>query len=282
MGYFRGKKVYITGGSMGIGLETALMLVSFGANVAIFGKEQDRLIESLKSVESRRISPRQSVYAMKIDVTDPKDVNEKMQRALREFGVPDILINCTARSHADYFENMSLETFRHVIDANLFAARNVIAELLPYMKQKGGHIVNVASMSGLIGFLGHAAHSASKFALVGFSESLRNELKQYNIQVSVYCPPAMEAPYNEHSIRTGRMPPETEALKKVTGSMSPTKAAWILLDGIQKGKFLIVAGIKSKIAYFTKMLYPEMSHLTLDLIARFSRKRHRVSQRSHL
>lgn len=267
---------------MGIGLETALMLVSFGAHVAVFAGNEDRLIESFRKLESRRISPRQSIYVLKTVVTDPKDVNEKMQRALREFGVPDILINCTAASHADYFENMSLETFRHVIEANLFAARNVIAELLPFMKRKGGHIVNVSSMSGLIGFLGHAAHSASKFAVVGFSESLRNELKRYNIQVSVYCPPAMESPAGEYNARTGRMPPETEALKKVTGSISSTKAAWILLDGIQKGKFLIVAGIKSKVVYFTKRLYPEMSHLTLDLIARFSRKRHRISQRSPL
>jgi 3-dehydrosphinganine reductase len=271
MGYFRGKKIFITGGSAGIGLETALMLSSFGASVAIFGKDEERLIEAFKSVDSRKVCGKQAVYSLQMDVTDLEDVRKKIYKALKEFGVPDILINSAGVGHADYFENVTHDIFQHVININLFGARNVIAELLPFMKQKGGHIVNVSSMHGLIGFFGHAAYSASKFALVGFSESLRNELKQHNIHVSVYCPPKMDVPNHEYMLNVP--PPETQALVRMTGVMSTPKAAWILLDGIEKKKFLIVAGIISKFAYATKRLYPTMSHLTLDLVAKFSRKR---------
>jgi len=135
------------------------------------------------------------------------------------------------------------------------------------MKEKGGHIVIVSALAGLLGVFGWSSYSASKFAQVGFSECLRPDLARYNIAISVFLPGrgtnSTERPLTRH------IAPESKALAKMSSkimkALSPEKAAEILLEGVEKKKFLILAGNMSKISYFAYRNLPGLSRKILDM-----------------
>ena len=269
MRHFQDKVVFITGGSSSIGLETARMLAVSGAHVMIFGRDMKKLDDAYSEIETQKVLNSQRIMAMQMDVADHKDVDRKIVRAVQEFGAPDILINSAGLGHADYFDDITHEKFDEVIRINLYGTRNVIAAILPSMKPRGGHIVNVSSMLGLIGIFGYSAYSTSKFAVVGLSECLRSELKPYNIHVAVYCPPEVDTPMTDYMVTSS--PPETRALVRMTGLISVRKAARILLNGIEKKQFLIVAGFLSKWSYLNKRLCPGLTSMIMDLVVKLAR-----------
>lgn len=270
MKYFYQKKVYITGGSSGIGLEAASILASYGASVAIFGRDKEKLEDARAKIEAKKVDQNQKIFTLQMDVSDHNDVMEKMQKAVKEFGIPDIVINSAGMGHSDYFENITYDTFDRVILTNLHGTRNVVSAVLPFMKKKGGHIVNVSSMLGLIGLFGYSAYSTSKFALVGFSECLRSELRRYDIHVSVFCPPEVDTPMTDLMLKTS--PPETRALVHMTGVLTPERTARILLDGIRKKRFLIIAGFLSKWTYLNKRYFPLLVQWVMDMVVKHAAK----------
>jgi len=251
---FYNRTVYITGGSSGIGLEIARLMVFNGAHVALFARNPEKLEKACNEILSAKRDPSQKISAMPVDIADRKNVSRNMDEALQKFGKPDILINCAGIIKADYFENISYEDFDAVMKTNVYGARNMIAALLPAMKEKGGHIVNVSSAAGLMGMFSYTAYGMSKFALVGFSECLRSEMKLHNIDVSVVCPPEVETPMNQEEAKT--MPPEALAVKSLAGVLKPGYVAKTVLKGILKKKFLIIPGFKCRFLYLTQKLSP--------------------------
>ncbi len=280
MNHFENKRIFITGGSSGIGLEAARLLASSGAHVAIFARDQRRLEAALERIGAASKSKDQSFYSLSMDVSQNTDVDEKIKRAVSEFGTPDILIHSAGIGDAGYFEDTSYETFDNVIRINLYGTRNVTAALVPFMKKKGGHMVIVSALAGLVGPFGWSSYSASKFAQVGFSECLRPELKRYNINVSVFVPGEVETPLAEHML--GISPPESKALAKTFDRMlrvlSPEKAAEELLKGIEKNKFLIFAGNMPKILYFVNKNLPGLSRTLMDITVNRAVKKNNIQR----
>ena len=251
---FSEKTVYIVGGSSGIGLSVASMLTQKGAHVLIFARRKDRLDSCLPQIAGCAVSESQRFSCIEVDVCNKDEVEAVMSRAVSEFGTPEVLINCVGRARPLCFEDVTYEQFDETMKTNLYGAWNTISALLPYMKERGGYIVNVSSISGLIGVFGYTDYSASKFALIGFSEALRSELRRYGIIVSVLCPPDTDTPGLHEENRT--KPPETKAISARAKLMQPDEVARALIKGMERGKFIIIPGFDGKLTFVLKRLFP--------------------------
>lgn len=249
------KNVFITGGSSGIGLETAKQFAAKGADVTLFARREEPLKTAVFEIKKNAVNDGQQFNWLLMDVADNDDIEEKISRAVSEFNAPDIFINCAGISIAADFENISPEQFDNVIRINLCGTRNATAAVVPHMKKKKrGTIVVVASTAGLIPVYGYTAYGTSKYALVGFAECLRAEMKPENINVAVLCPPEVDTPLVDEEEKTS--PPETKMLKQMAGKLTTDYTAKILIKGIEKGRFMIIPGLLAKMLYYTQMFCP--------------------------
>ncbi|MCX5851752.1 MAG: SDR family oxidoreductase [Deltaproteobacteria bacterium] len=259
---YAGKAVYITGGSSGIGLAAARLFSSLGAHVVIFARDRERGEAARREIERARLSESQSVEYVSLDVSRRDDVAAVMEKTVAVSGPPDVLITSAGIQYPDYFEKIPSEKFDEMLGTNFEGTWNMIASLVPHMKRKGGHIVTVSSIAGIIGVFGYTAYSATKFAVIGFSESLRSELKRYGITVSVLCPPDTDTPGLAEENRT--KPAETRAIAGNAGIMKPDDVARALVAGMERGTFLIIPGFEGKFVCFAKRLLPRLVEFMMD------------------
>lgn len=255
--------VYITGGSTGIGLSLAMKLASQHYKVCIFARDPAKLNQAQSAIRAAG----GVCYAYSVDATDMEAVSHTMDYAIREAGVPDILINCVGRAIPHRFEHISGSMMMDTMQANVGSTWHVIQALLPHMKSKGrGRIVITSSMGGLLGVYGYTDYSASKFALIGLSESLRQELKPHNICVQVLCPPDTDTPGLELENQT--KPAETRAISQSTGLMSADEVAEHTIRGMRRDSFMIIPGMDGKMTWILKRLWPSLTHILMDRIVR--------------
>jgi len=261
-GRYADQNVFITGGSSGIGLAVAEAFAGEGAHVAIFARNPGRIEEAAVRIRRARRRGDERIAGFPLDVADPARVREVMEQAVREFGAPYVLINDAGITYTDYFENITYEQFDEILHTNLYGMWNTVATLLPAMKARGGLIVNVSSIVGFLGVFGYAAYAASKFGIVGLSETLRMELKRYGIRVCVLCPPDTDTPQWHGENRT--KPKETWALSGNAKVMKPEAVAQALLAGIGKGRFMIIPGAEGKFIYVMKRHFPALVAWIMD------------------
>jgi len=253
---FEGRNIYITGGSSGIGLSAAKLLARSGANVVIFARNEERLEQALRDIEDQRKSDEQRFSSIQLDVSEHHEVNRVMSLAVEAFGIPDLLINAAGRAHPRHFEDIPYEQLDEIMKTNFYGVWNTVKALVPHMKKRGGHIVNIASMAGFIGVFGYADYAASKFAMIGFSETIRSELKRYGIRVSVLCPPDTDTPGFE--LENRNKPEETKAISGTAKLMDPEEVARALIQGVRKGRFMILANAEGSLIYLVKRLAPSL------------------------
>lgn len=179
------KTAMITGATKGIGRAIAFGLSKLGYQTCIIGRNLHDLNSLAKEItESDALQPE----TFQLDITDSSAVKDTIKKISADFGRIDILVN-NAGVYYDGTTAISEADFRKMLDTNLTAQFVFLQEVVPVMKaQKSGYIFNVASRSGKVGFAGSGAYSASKFALVGFSESLYRELNPLGIRVTALCP----------------------------------------------------------------------------------------------
>ncbi len=259
---FAGKTVFITGGSSGIGLSVAKLLSQEGAHIAIFARNRARLEEALREIEQVKKRHGQRFACYQCDVSDPSQVKKSFTQALRQFDGCDVLINCAGRAYPKYFEDITYKQFEETMKINFFGVWNTCSFLVPYMKQRGGYIVNTSSVAGLVGVFGYTDYSASKFAIVGFSEALRSELKRYNITVSVLCPPDTDTP--GFAVENRTKPDETKEISKSAKLLTPDQVAVALLEGMKKKKFIILANFDSTVTWIIKRYAPCIVEKVMD------------------
>lgn len=200
----RGQVVLITGASTGIGRAAAVAFAREGSRIVLAARRQDKLDEAAREVEAAGGRAR----AVVADVVIQADVQKAVQAAT-DLGGLHILVNNAGIGYFGTVEETPPDVFRRLLDVNLMGTMYGIWQALPIMRRQGrGHIINVASVAGKRGSPANGAYCATKFALVGLSESLRVELAGSGIDVSVICPVATDTEFFEvagrHSPRPRR------------------------------------------------------------------------------
>jgi short-subunit dehydrogenase len=189
------KLLLITGGSSGIGKQLAADLLASGSRVIIVGDNADRLAAAVD--ELKAISPQ--VYGVACDVGNSQSVIAMHEQVLHNHGCPDILINNAGFATYRTFENTDLDEIERLVSVNLLGAMRCARVFLPDMIARGsGVIVNMASIAGRLALTPNGTYGAAKHGMVAWSETLRDELAHFNIQVNVICPGRVETPFFEH------------------------------------------------------------------------------------
>lgn len=181
----KGKKVLITGGSRGLGRAVALALATEGVDVAITGRNEATLKSVTQEIESKGVK---SAYAV-FDITSKKEVYSALEKLQKDFGSFDILVNNAGIAAFGGILEMEDELWEEIIQTNLLGAYYVAKAILPSMvENKSGDVINVSSTAGLKGNALTSAYSASKFGLIGMSESMMLELRKHNVRVTTLTP----------------------------------------------------------------------------------------------
>lgn len=256
MSFYQNKTAFITGGSTGIGLAIAKALTKEGCSVIIFARTPEKLESAVAEIKSLSKNTAQKINAYPVDISDINSVQAVFENAIYENGVPDILINCVGIAQPDYFENITPEIFDKTIKTNLYATWNSCYTMVPFMKQKGGHIVNTSSIAGFLGVFGYTDYCMTKFGIIGFSDALRQEVSRYNIAVSILCPPDTDTPGFEAENKN--KPKETKAIAGNAKLLQPEFVANAVLKGIKKKQKMIIPGFDGKMTLFLKRFFPSL------------------------
>ena len=181
----KGKIALITGGSRGIGKAIALALAKEGVNVAITGRNEEKLKEVVQEIERKGVK---SAYAV-FDITSKTEVYGALEKLQKDFGKVDILVNNAGIAAFGGILEMEDEKWEEIVKTNIFGAYYVVKAVVPSMvERKTGDIINISSTAGLKGNAMTSAYSASKFGLIGMSESMMLELRKQNIRVTTLMP----------------------------------------------------------------------------------------------
>lgn len=179
------KVVLITGGSSGIGRACALAFSAAGYRVAISGRRKDRLLAVVGEMDPRSTG---IALAVEADVSSEQDCQRLVDETVNAFGGIDVLVNNAGISMRALFSDLHLDVLRQVMDTNFWGAVYCTKYALPYLLERKGSVVGVSSIAGKVGLPGRTGYSASKFALEGFLQSLRNENLKKGLHVLVACP----------------------------------------------------------------------------------------------
>jgi 3-dehydrosphinganine reductase len=257
---FKGKTIVITGGSSGLGLALAKYFSKQEAKIVLIARNKEKLLEAEKAL--RECNPKVRVINYSVDISQENRVADLPNAIAKEFGAIDVLINSAGILYEGYFENTSLDTFKNIQQTNFLALVNMTQAFLPYLKQSKGRIVNIASMASYFGTFGYTAYCASKFAVLGFSEALRYELRPQGVRLHVVCPPEFEGPMVE-GITEGRTP-ENQQIVQSAGVLSVDDVLKETIKGIEKNKFIIQLGRSARAAAFFNRLFPSLVRALVD------------------
>ncbi len=186
----KGKNAVVTGGSRGIGREICRALANAGANVAfLYAGNGAAADETLAIIKSAGVSG----FSYRCDVSDPGAVKETFKSALADLGGVDILVNNAGITRDKLAMMMSEDDFDRVVDVNLSGAFYCTKAVIPTMvKKRSGKIINITSVSGIMGNAGQANYSASKAGLIGLTKSTARELAPRNITCNAVAPGFVE------------------------------------------------------------------------------------------
>jgi len=212
MDNIEGKCALVTGSTRGIGKAIAEAILAHGGRAFITGRDATNVKQTVAALLSQHPD---RVFGTACDVRDPDSVRAMFSTLRSSMESLDILVNNAGVGSRTYVEQMSVEEWRVTLETNLFGVFYCCHEALPLMKGRGGYIINIGSLAGKNASAGSAAYCASKFALVGFSESLMQEVRYDHIRVSHVMPGSVNTSFGrgggQDPAKTWKLLPEDVA-----------------------------------------------------------------------
>lgn len=273
---FAGQHVIVTGGSSGIGKATARVLVREGAHVSIIARDEARLAQALAELESEAQDGNQRLLARSVDLTDWEATQDAFSALTSDGHPPDLLVNAAGYCHPGYFVDLPIEVFRESMAVDYFGTLYPTKAVASSMVARGkGHIVNFSSVAGFQGLFGFSAYSPAKYAVSGFTETLRQEMLPHGVYVSLVFPPTTKTPALERENRL--KPPECAMIEGQIKVRSPEEVAKAVVRGIERRKRYILPGFDTKFyflaAHLPKWLIAPLEWYLIDRIILRSKQR---------
>lgn len=257
------KSAIVTGGSSGIGLACAEALARAGYDVALIARDAARLEAAAEAVRAAAGEAAVRVSWKSADLADAQAAARAATELADEGFTPDVLINSAGVIIPGEFLTMSASDFEANLTSGFFSTVHVCRAVAPRMvERRSGHIINVSSVAGFLGIYGYTGYAAAKYAVLGFSEALRFELKPHGVLVSVVCPPDTDTPglAHERELR----PPETEAIAGAIKPIPPERVARAVVCTIGRDRFHVFADPLSAVYFRVKGLIPELFFAIVD------------------
>ncbi|KAG0233132.1 3-dehydrosphinganine reductase [Actinomortierella wolfii] len=262
----KGKHVYVTGGSVGLGRGVAIELAKKGAHVTIVARKKAQLEETVELMKKHALNPETQKFAyVSADLTDKAQAARALDEACAPFNgtAPDVIMTCAGMAISKLFVDYEVEECERNMQLNYFATLYTIHDGVKRMIRDGvkGKIVLVSSTMGLIGFAGYAAYAPTKFALSGLAECLRNELILYGISTHIYYPGTMFTPgYETENITKPEITHAMEGSDGLTGEA----AAQGLLKGLSKGYYAVTTDFDTKFLRAARKGVAPFSNVVLE------------------
>ncbi len=216
-----GQKAIITGGSRGLGKATAIAFAKQGIEVAITGRNKEKLEETVAELKALNVKATYAVF----DVGNYEEVKTGIQKLLTDLGGVDILVNNAGIAAFGTLNDMEVAQWSSIIQTNIMGMYYVTKQVLPHLiAQNKGDIINVSSTAGLSGNATTSAYSASKFAVIGMSESLMKEVRKNNIRVCTLTPSTIAS---DMSLELGITDGNTDTV------LQPQDFAELIVAGLQ-------------------------------------------------
>ncbi len=262
----QGKTALITGASRGIGQAIALELAKEGVKrLLLLARDEAKLAQVAALVSHLGVE----VVILALDLTKPVEVNTALAQAWRDHGPIHLLVNCAGVVHQTPFLQSQLPHMQEELAVNLvgmYTITRIIARRMA--RQKEGNIVNVSSLMGKIAAPTMATYSATKFAILGFTQALRGELAAHNIRVTALLP----------SLTDTDMVRELELFRWVV-PMTSKQVAITLIAGLRKDEPEILVGWQSHLAVWFNRIAPMLLEKILLMAAPLSQERQKRYQR---
>lgn len=266
-----GKNVVVTGGSYGMGKDIAREFLREGANVFIVARGKEKLDAAVEEV-GRDAKKERRVKGYPCDVSDREMITSTIDRIAAEEGGIDVLVNNAGIVIPGYFEKLAVEDFEKVVKTNYLGAVYTAKAALPHLLEHNESAITfTSSLAGIKGIFGYSTYTPTKFALRGFAEVLRAELRDRGVQVTVLCPPDTDTPGLEEEKRT--RPKETDYCAGSAALMSCDEVASRFLRGFKKGKFLVICDFMGKFLFRVNGISPRFVDFYLDTVVRLGRRK---------
>ena len=243
---FKNKVVLITGASSGIGKQTAIEFAKLGSNIILVAKTKNKL----EQVENQLKQFNVTTLVCPCDVSKKEQVENMSKIVLKKFNSVDILINNAGFAIYGSVFDLSIDEIESQMETNYFGMIYCTKLFLPLMiKQKSGHIVNVASVAASFGLPGIASYCASKFAMLGFSEGLKHELSGTGVGITVVSPIMVKTEFFDH--------PSFEKMPKYSPtSLNPKTVAKAIVKAANSSRLEIITPSVVRVAVWLKHTFP--------------------------
>lgn len=275
--HFYKKNIVITGGSSGIGLSLARQLAALGANLFLVARREEPLAQAIAELDAIKTHEEQRFEMATADVAERESIEQVLQSWVQQHDI-DILINNAGIAYCNHIEETDPSIFEEMMRVNYLGTVWATRAMVPHFKKKRrGHILNVSSLAGILGIFGYAAYAPSKFAVMGFSDVIRQELLPYNVKVSILLPPDTDTP--QYASESETKPEVTKVIAGKVKLMDPEDVATQTLRGMAREKYHIVVGADSQVPYLGVRFIPAITRWVIDRdMMKFLRKKQKNEQ----